>query len=87
MKNVSRRKFLIGTAAGAAVVGAGVGATAFVTGPNRSRATQFASTLTSPLTVYVRDASKGEMVLLANNNQIILQDADLAARLLNAAQQ
>jgi hypothetical protein len=88
MKKVSRRKFVIGASAGAVVVGAGVGVSAIASaqGPSQQKAAQFASTLQTPLTVYVRDAAKGEIVLLANNNQVIIQDKDLAARLLNAAQ-
>jgi uncharacterized protein YaiI (UPF0178 family) len=90
MKKVSRRRFVIGASAGAVVVGASVGIpTAIVNAQNSSsqhRATAFASKLATPLTAYVRDAAKGEIVLLANNNQIVITDLDLAARLLNAAQ-
>ncbi len=89
MQKVSRRNFVIGASAGVLVVGAGVGVPAIVSAQNsqsHQKAQQFASTLATPLTVYVRDASKGEIVLLANNNQVIVHDLDLASRLLNAAQ-
>ncbi len=85
MKNVSRRKFIIGASAGAVVVAAGAGATAAAIGPNHEKAAAFAATLSRPLTLYVRDAGKGEMVLLADEKQVIIRDSDLAARLLNAA--
>jgi hypothetical protein len=89
MKKVSRRNFVIGVSAGAVVVGAGVGVPAIVSAQSSQsyqKAQQFASTLATPLTVYVRDADKGELVLLANNNQVIVRDLDLTSRLLNAAQ-
>ena len=89
MKKVSRRNFVIGASAGAVVVGAGVGVPAIVgaqSSQSHQKAQQFAATLVTPLTAYVRDASKGELVLLANNKQVVIQDLDLAARLLNAAQ-
>ncbi|HEY7348643.1 MAG TPA: twin-arginine translocation signal domain-containing protein [Ktedonobacterales bacterium] len=87
MKNVSRRKFIIGASAGAVAIGAGVGVPAVVIGQNQAqKAAKFAATLERPLTLYLRDASKGEMVLLADDKQVIIHDSDLANRLLNAAQ-
>ena len=89
MQKVSRRKFVIGASAGAAVIAVGAGGTAIaVTQSNAAhqKAVQFASTLDTHLAAYVRDANKGEVVLLANNQQVVIQDVDLATRLLNAAQ-
>lgn len=89
MKKVSRRAFVIGASAGAAAVGAGaVSGVAWgnLQSPSQQKAQQFATTLETPLTAYVRDAARGEIVLLANNNQVVVRDPDLAARLLNAAQ-
>lgn len=87
MKKVSRRRFVIGASAGAAAVGAAaVSGVVWGNSPSQQKARQFAATLETPLTAYVRDAARGEIVLLANNNQVIVHDTDLAARLLNAAQ-
>ncbi|HLW02591.1 MAG TPA: twin-arginine translocation signal domain-containing protein [Ktedonobacterales bacterium] len=86
MQKVSRRNFVIGASAGAVAVGAAGVVWGNLQSPSHQKAQQFASTLATPLTVYVRDAAKGELVLLANNNQVIIHDVDLAARLLNAAQ-
>jgi len=89
MKKVSRRTFVIGASAGAAAVGAGA-VSGVVWGnlqsPSQQKAKQFAATLSTPLTAYVRDAAKGEIVLMADTRQVIINDTDLAARLLNAAQ-
>jgi hypothetical protein len=86
MQKVSRRKVLIGASAGAVAVGAAGVIWGNAQSTSHQKAMQFAATLPTPLTAYVRDASKGEVVLLANNKQVVIQDADLAARLLNAAQ-
>ena len=89
MKKVSRRRFIIGASAGAVVVGAGA-ATGAILGAQSSqahqKAVQFASTLDTHLAAYVRDANTGEVVLLANNQQVVIKDVELATRLLNAAQ-
>ncbi len=90
MKNVSRRRFVIGASAGAAVIAVGAGGTAIAVSQSNAahqKAIQFASTLDTHLAAYVRNAETGEVVLLANNKQVVIRDTDLASRLLNAAQQ
>ena len=89
MKKVSRRNFVIGASAGAAVVAVGVGVPSVLASQSsqaHQKAIQFANTLDTHLAAYVRDAVKGEVVLMANNKQVVIQDVDLASRLLNAAQ-
>ncbi len=89
MKKVSRRNFVIGASAGAAVVAVGVGVPSVLaaqSSQSHQQAVNFAKTLDTHLAAYVRNADTGEVVLMANDKQVVIHDVDLASRLLNAAQ-
>ena len=83
---VNRRKFLRGAAIGGAALGiaAAVPHRLSSAGPWKGRATRgSASSLDpqQPMVAYVRDASRGELVVMFGTREIVLKDPDLAAYL------
>jgi len=84
MANLSRRKFVTRTTAGAAAVGVAIGALGGVTGTSlaiHSAGAESATTLAAPLMVYVTNAAKGEVTFLMGEKEVIRHDPALVAQL------
>ena len=81
MSDTSRRKFLAASGAGVAgiaVVGASSGAAEAVTARRTHAATE-------PVVAYVQDPHAGVLQLMVGEREVIVEDHDLVARILNAA--
>jgi hypothetical protein len=81
MSDTSRRKFLATTGAGVAagaVVGLGGGTAQAATVPGKHAATD-------PVVAYVQDPKAGVLHLMVGEREVIVEDHDLVARILNAA--
>jgi hypothetical protein len=81
MSDTSRRKFLAATGAGvagAAVVGVSGGSAEAVTRRHKHAATD-------PVVAYVPDHTSGVVHLMVGEREVIVDDRDLVARILNAA--
>jgi hypothetical protein len=81
MNDTSRRKFLAATGAGvagAAVVGMSGGAAEAVTRKHPGAAK-------APVVAYVPDHTAGVVHLMVGEREVIVDDRDLVARILNAA--
>jgi len=86
MKNVSRRKFLVGATAGAVVVGVGAAVPTLVAAQSRSQSkAKTGAKVNGPVMAYVIDTSKGEVVLLNGTRKVTVNDPDLVQRLVKAA--
>jgi len=96
MAQVTRRRFIQAASASAAALGAlaagshfaglhDAAATATVarhsSGAGGGSATRSSIAASEPLVAYVRDLSKGEIVLFVGTREIVRQDPELAARL------
>ena len=83
MKQVSRRKLIVGASAGAAVVAlAAVPAYETIS----SHTNKLTANPAGPVMVYVTDAAAGEITVLVGSKQTTRHDPDLVSRLLQAAQ-
>ncbi len=81
MSDTSRRKFLAATGAGVAagaVVGVGGGAAQAATARHGHAATE-------AVVAYVQDPKAGVLHLMVGEREVIVEDHDLVARILNAA--
>jgi hypothetical protein len=81
MSDTSRRKFLAAAGAGTAataVVGLSGGAADAVTRRHSNAATK-------PVVAYVQDPKAGVLHLMVGEHEVIVEDHDLVARILNAA--
>jgi hypothetical protein len=81
MSDTSRRKFLATTGAGVAagaVVGLGGGTAQAATVRGKDAATD-------PVVAYVQDPKAGVLHLMVGEREVIVEDHDLVARILNAA--
>jgi hypothetical protein len=81
MTDTDRRKFLAATGAGVAagaVVGVTGGAAQAVTARRHDAATQ-------PVVAYVQNPETGVLHLMVGEREVIVEDHDLVARILNAA--
>ena len=78
MTDTSRRKFLAATGAGAVAGTVAVGGTARAATPHQDRAHE-------SVVAYVPDHDGAEVRLLVGEREVVLQDRDLATRILNAA--
>jgi hypothetical protein len=93
MADLSRRRFLTGTALGVAAGAAaasGLGAAAAVPQllASAGRATTDAPDLTplgTDVVAHLRDASTGEVSLMVGDRELVYRDAQLAGRLLKGA--
>lgn len=89
-KNVSRRDFLKKAAGGAAVAGLAVSAPELLKGVGDALTSTAAGASpgadpTKPLVAYVRDPSKGEVVVMLGTKEVVRVDPGLATRLFVAA--
>jgi hypothetical protein len=84
MTDATRRGFLIMAGAGAAAVG--VAAVAPAAGEATQTITRLrgASTASSPLVAYVRDARKGDVSVMVGEREVVVHDPELVARLIRA---
>lgn len=83
---VSRRGFLKKTAAGAAAVAALAAAPSLLVVAEKSgEGTTPAAGVTTPLVAYVRDAAKGEVVIMMGTKEVVRKDYGLVARLVAMA--
>ena len=81
MSDTSRRKFLTATGAGvAAGTVAGLG-----TGPADAATVRAKDSATDPVVAYVQDPRAGVLHLMVGEREVIVEDHDLVARILNAA--
>ena len=78
MTETSRRKFLAATGAGAVAGTVAVGGTAHAATPHDARAQE-------SVVAFVPDHDGAEVRLLVGEREVVLQDRDLATRILNAA--
>ena len=89
-RGLSRRRFLKGTAVGLGAAGLIAAAPAWMvatSGDTTSQAesNEDASTPSGSLVAYVRDAAKGEVVILSGTTEVVRKDRTLVARLVSAA--
>jgi len=82
---VSRRGFLKKTAAGAAAVAALAAAPSLLVVAEKSGEGTPAAGVTTPLVAYVRDAAKGEVVIMMGTKEVVRKDYGLVARLVAMA--
>jgi hypothetical protein len=89
---VDRRSFIRGAAAGGLALGVAAAVPiSLLSGSSDDggpeQATNASSLqLSEPMVAYIRDASRGEVVIVVGGQEIVLQDASLAARLGDLAQ-
>ena len=86
--NVSRRAFLSRASLGVVLAGAAAavpGLSAVVRLPAAPATTPDLPLVAEPLVAHVRDLASGELSLMVGTDQVVLRDADLAARLYGAA--
>lgn len=89
--DVDRRSFIRGAAAGGLALGVAAAVPiSLLSGSSDEAAPQQAANatplqLSEPMVAYVRDAARGEVVILVGSQEVVLQDASLAARLANLA--
>jgi hypothetical protein len=81
MSETSRRKFLAPTSAGVAA-GAVVGMTG---GAAQAATSRRHDAATEPVVAYVQDPRAGVLHLMVGEREVIVEDHDLVARILNAA--
>ena len=81
MSDTSRRKFLAATGAGVAA-GAVVGVTG---GAAQAVTTRRKDAATEPVVAYVEDPKSGVLHLMVGEREVIVDNQDLVARILNAA--
>ncbi len=80
----SRRSFLKGTSLGVAVVGAALTPGVF-RAPTASAEAPSGPMSAGPVVAYVRDPASGEIAVLAGEREVVVHDAQLAARLARIA--
>ena len=81
MSDTSRRKFLATTGAGVAA-----GAVVGLAGSTAQAATaRGKDAATEPVVAYVQDPKAGVLHLMVGEREVIVEDHDLVARILNAA--
>ena len=87
MNKPSRRGFLAAAGAGAAAVGAASVApkAAAAARPDAGQPAVPRSGHTEPLVAYVRDAHTGEVAVMVGEQEVVVHDHDLAARIARVA--
>lgn len=85
---VSRRSFLKKTAAGAAAAAALAAAPSLLVVAERTGSGDASTTAgaTTPLVAYVRDAAKGEVVIMVGTKEVVRRDPNLARWLASLSQ-
>jgi hypothetical protein len=81
MSETSRRKFLAATSAGVA----GAAVVGVTGGPAEAVTRRHAHAAAEPVVAYVPDHTSGVVHLMVGEREVIVDDHDLAARILNAA--
>ncbi|MGQ0796454.1 MAG: twin-arginine translocation signal domain-containing protein [Methanobacteriota archaeon] len=84
--HVSRRGFLKKTAAGAAAAAALAAAPSLLVVAEKTGFGSDGATVNTPLVAYIRDASKGEIVLMVGAREVVRRDPNLARWLMALAQ-
>ena len=82
---VSRRGFLKKTAVGAAAAAALAAAPSLLVVAERSGGGD-AAAVTTPLVAYIRDASKGDVVIMVGTKEVVRRDPNLARWLASLSQ-
>ncbi len=82
MNDTSRRKFLAATGAGVAAGAVGIGGPAAAAAVTRS-----SRAATEPVVAYVENPHSGVISLMLGDREVVVEDHDLVARILNAAGQ
>jgi hypothetical protein len=86
MNKPSRRGFLAAAGAGAAAVGAAsVAPKAAAARPDAGEPAVPRSGHTEPLVAYVRDAHTGEVAVMVGEQEVVVHDPELAARIARVA--
>ena len=88
---LSRRSFVKRSLAGAAVLGAVAAVPGWLLGRSGGEelpaATNQSDGLGEPVVAYVRDAERGEVVLLRGTREVVRQDRALASHLISCCQE
>lgn len=80
MNDTSRRKFLAATGAGVAAGAVGIG------GPAAAEAVvRKADAANEPVVAFVENPQAGVVTLMLGDREVVVEDHDLVARILNAA--
>jgi hypothetical protein len=87
LTNHSRRTLLRAAAVGTATAGVWGAARALGIGDAGDAAAFIDSSSSAPVLAYVRDAAKGEVVVMKGGSEIVRRDARLAARLIAIARE
>ena len=82
MNDTSRRKFLAVAGAGAAASAVGIAVPAAAGAVTRS-----ADAANEPVVAFIENPLSGEVTLMLGGREVVVQDRDLVARILNAAGQ
>jgi hypothetical protein len=85
MGEVTRRKFLANTSLGDGVAVTGIAAATgleAISKPGGLSGT--AVSLPEPVILHIRDAAKGEVVVLAGSTEVVIKDRELVVHLVNA---
>ena len=80
MNDTSRRKFLAVAGAGAAASAAGIAVPAAA-----GAVTRKANAATEPVVAFVENPLSGVVTLMLDGREVVVEDHDLVARILNAA--
>jgi hypothetical protein len=86
MGEVTRRRFLANTSLGLGVAVTGIAAVTGLEGiANRGAAKGSGKVaLPEPVILHIRDVNKGEVMILAGTTEVVIQDRELVAHLVNA---
>lgn len=85
-RKVSRRGFLKKTAAGAAAAAALATAPSLLVVAEKPGFGSEGAGVTTPLVAYIRDASKGDVVIMVGSKEVVRRDPNLARWLTSLAQ-
>ena len=85
MGEVTRRRFLANTSLGLGVAVTGLAAVTGLEAISKQGSAKGGSvSLPEPVILHIRDAAKGEVVVLAGSTEVVIQDRELVAHLVSA---